>query len=137
MKADEIELTFHPAPNDPAPDSVEYQRALWDADRELRARGAEPRSALFRQDDAEAAMTHLGEIAVKLAPAALPAISAVVGAWLQARYGRKVRLKYHDAYGDVKADARTPEEVERLLKIIPRDRAGPPNAGPPKTSGEP
>jgi hypothetical protein len=38
-------------------------------------------------------------------------LAAVAVAWLHARSGRKVRLKF----GDVEAEARTPEEVEQLL----------------------
>jgi hypothetical protein len=137
MGADEAALKLLPAPEDSAPNSAEYQRALWDADRELRARGAKSQSIVFMQDDAEAGMTHLGEVVVKLAPAAMTAIGAVAGAWLQARYGRKVRIKYRDAHGDVEAEASTPKEVERLLKTIPQDRAGTPPTGAPKTGGEP
>jgi hypothetical protein len=36
-----------------------------------------------------------------------------VGAWLNARYGRKVRLEI----GDIKAEASTVKEVEALLAL--------------------
>ena len=42
---------------------------------------------------------------------ALPALAGILGAWLHARYGRKVRLKI----GDIEAEAQTAEEVEKLL----------------------
>ena len=38
-------------------------------------------------------------------------MAAVAGAWAQARFGRKVRLKV----GDIEAEASTAEEIERLL----------------------
>jgi hypothetical protein len=38
-------------------------------------------------------------------------LAAVAVAWLHALSGRKVRLKF----GDVEAEARTPEEIEQLL----------------------
>jgi hypothetical protein len=53
-------------------------------------------------------------IAIKvLGPPAIAAVATAAGAWVQARYGRKARLKI----GDVEAEARTPEEVESLLRI--------------------
>ena len=39
---------------------------------------------------------------------ALPALAGILGAWLHARYGRRVRLKI----GDIEAGAQTTEEVE-------------------------
>jgi hypothetical protein len=47
----------------------------------------------------------------KLVASVGPVVGAVVGAWLHARYGRKVRLKI----GDVEAEAQTVEQVEELL----------------------
>ncbi len=40
-----------------------------------------------------------------------PALGTALGAWLHARYGRKVRLKI----GEIEAKAQTPEEVEKLI----------------------
>ena len=40
-------------------------------------------------------------------------LAGAVGAWIQARYGRKARIKI----GEIEAEARTIEEVEELLKI--------------------
>jgi hypothetical protein len=44
---------------------------------------------------------------------------------VQARFGRKVRLKF----GDVEAEARTPEEIEELLKRVSAFRDGKRDAG--------
>lgn len=38
-------------------------------------------------------------------------LGGIIGAWLTAKYGRKVRLKV----GEIEAEAHTPEEVEKLL----------------------
>jgi hypothetical protein len=106
-------LTFLPASGDPDPENPEYQAELWAADRGLRERGLKTSSRLFRQDDAETPAIHLGQVVLALGPPVVGALGAVVGVWLQARFGRKVRLKV----GNVEAEARTPEEVERLLKL--------------------
>lgn len=43
--------------------------------------------------------------------AVAPALCTALGAWLHARYGRKVRLKI----GEIEVEAQTREEVEKLL----------------------
>jgi hypothetical protein len=53
----------------------------------------------------------LGDFVVKAVAIVGPPVGTVLGAWLHARYGRKVRLKI----GDIEAEAQTAEEVERLL----------------------
>jgi hypothetical protein len=52
-----------------------------------------------------------GEFLLKLIPMIGPIVGTATGAWLHARYGRKVRLKA----GELEAEAQTVEEVERLL----------------------
>ena len=68
-----------------------------------------------------------GEFGIHLAQLVLG--SAVVGkvlvAWIQARAGRKARLKI----GDVEAEAQTPEGVEALLQAAKRYQAEQPPAG--------
>jgi hypothetical protein len=59
-----------------------------------------------------AGSAYLGDFAIKLAATVGPVLGTVVGAWLHARYGRKVRLKI----GDVEAEAQTIEEVQELLR---------------------
>jgi hypothetical protein len=43
---------------------------------------------------------------------AIPGLTALAGAWLQARFGRKVRIKI----GDIEAEASSLEEVRELLE---------------------
>jgi len=52
-----------------------------------------------------------GKFIVKLVAIVGPVLGTGIGAWLHARSGRKVRLKI----GDIEAEARTVEEVEKLL----------------------
>jgi hypothetical protein len=47
-----------------------------------------------------------------LAKPALEAVGVIVAAWIHARTGRKVRLQV----GDIEIEARTPEEIDQLLK---------------------
>jgi len=55
---------------------------------------------------------YLGDFMIKFAATAGPALGTLIGAWLHARYGRKVRLKI----GDIEAEAQSLAEVEKLLQ---------------------
>jgi hypothetical protein len=53
----------------------------------------------------------VGEFIIRLAPILSPTFGKEIGAWLQGRHGRKVRVKFDD----VEIEAHTPEQVETLL----------------------
>lgn len=110
MDGDRIELALLRAPDDPAPFSDEYQAALELVDRRLRKRGLEITAFAAHP----AGDTHLGQFLITLGPPVVAAVAAIAGSWVQARYGRKVRLKFDD----IEVEARTPEEIEDLLKRI-------------------
>jgi hypothetical protein len=55
----------------------------------------------------------LGEFLVA-AKTIAPVFTGLIGAWLHAKYGRKVKLKYKD----LQVEATTVEEVERLVRPI-------------------
>ena len=59
-----------------------------------------------------------GEIAV-LANAFGPVLTGILGAWLQSKAGRKVRLKD----GDIEVEAQTSHEVKELYNLAVEQRA--------------
>ena len=61
----------------------------------------------------------IGDFMVPLAQVAIPALGGVLVGWLQGRAGRKVRIKT----GDTEAEARTPDDVARLLDLIAAHKA--------------
>jgi hypothetical protein len=58
--------------------------------------------------------THIGQFIITLGPAAIAAIAAVAGAWVQTRFGRRIRLKSNE----VEAEARTTQAIDELLKRV-------------------
>lgn len=114
MDAPELQLTLIPAPDDPRLKSSAYQAELRQLEQDLQSKGIQA-SALFEVREAWTPVPmpapYLGDFFIKLTTAIGPVLGAVVGAWLHARYGRKVRLKI----GDIEAEAQTAEEVEKLL----------------------
>ncbi len=54
---------------------------------------------------------HAESIVLDLKPGSLPLLTGLAGAWVQARFRRKVRIKV----GDIEAEASFEKEVQRLL----------------------
>lgn len=69
-------------------------------------------------DSADAVGGYTGEVAV-LVQAFGPVLAGILGAWLQSKAGRKVRLKD----GDIEVEANTVEEVGKLLDMAAERRA--------------
>lgn len=68
-------------------------------------------------DSADAVGGYTGEIAV-LVQAFGPVLTGILGAWLQSKAGRKVRFKD----GDIEVEARTVDEVGKLLEMAEERR---------------
>ena len=110
----ELKLTLIRAADDPPLRSSEYQKGLHDFADSLGTAGFKVSVTLELIEAAGGAgpATYLGDFMIELARSPLVVvIGTAVGAWLHARYGRKVRLRM----GDIEAEAQTAEEVERLL----------------------
>lgn len=116
MDSDQIELTLLRSPDDPAQFSDEHQAELSDIQKSLRQGGLQVTGIAAHP----AGDTHLGQFLITLGPPVIAAVAAVAGAWVHARYGRKVRLKFDD----VVAEGRTPAEIGELLKRVTEFRDG-------------
>jgi hypothetical protein len=111
-----VQLALIPAPDDPPLKSAPYQKELAEFREFLEGQGhlvGSIKDALLGMfGECPVPLTLLGDFTVKLAAIAGPALGTGIGAWLHAKYGRKVRLKI----GDIEAEAQTREEVEKLLE---------------------
>jgi hypothetical protein len=107
----DLQVTLLPAEDDSYYLEPQYQHELRRFAEGFREQGVpiDAKRALIKIAGAEVLS---GEFALKLAATVGPVLGTVAGAWLHARYGRKVRLKI----GNVEAEAQTVAEVEKLLE---------------------
>ena len=118
MDATELDLTLIPGPNDPPFRSPDYQAELRQFEQCLRSNGLEVSPTIELREawtPVPVPAPYLGDFTIKLAAIVGPVLGTGIGAWLQARIGRKVRLRVGpDGF---EAEARTTEEVEKLLDL--------------------
>ena len=128
-RAQKIEIELQRAPDDPRVNDPQFQEELNGFAKSLRGTGVTASQRAMAFDSIDALGYPLGDFVIKtLAPTLIPAVAGLCGAWVQARYGRKVRIKV----GDIEVEARTAEEVERLLMTAVAVKDSTPDAEPKK-----
>jgi len=122
MAPPELTITLLPARDDAALRSADYQRELHRFEESLTAQGLQVGVSIeLRESGAPNPLAlvlphYLGDFTIKLVATVGPPLGALIGAWLHARHGRKVRLKI----GDIEAEAQSIDEVEKLLQQAER-----------------
>jgi hypothetical protein len=114
----EICVSLRLAPDEPTvrePESREQLQRLYEG---LQAAGITEQHQMHFRDAVGGPVDLLAHFVVPIAQIVIPVLGGVLGGWLQGRAGRKVRLKT----GDIEAEARTPEEVEKLLLLAEKVR---------------
>lgn len=111
LTANECHLFLVPGSADPPERSEEYQGELERAYEAMKARGIAVQPRVVVRKSAGGGASFVGEFIVPLAQAIGPTLGVVLVAWLQGRSGRKVRMKV----GDIEVEARTADELEKLL----------------------
>jgi hypothetical protein len=109
-------LTLARSADDEAAFSPGYQSELRQFYQLVRADGTQVNPVVFTLDSVGASGGVggglVGEFVMPLAQVIGPVLGGAAVAWLQARAGRKLRLKV----GDLEVEARTPAEIEQLLQ---------------------
>jgi hypothetical protein len=118
LEAEEIDLELIASPDDPDYRSSTCQHELENVDEQLRAHALKVTPLQLLQKSADGVSGLSGTFLITVGPAVVAALGVVVGAWIQGRLGRKVKLKI----GDVEAEARTPDELRDLLAYAARIR---------------
>lgn len=111
MTPEQCRVVLVRAPDDAKVNEPKFQEELRGFSKALHSAGIEFSRRGMAFNSVDATGYPLPEFLVTLGPPTIAALAAIAGAWVQARYGRKVRLKV----GDVEAEARTAEEVEKLF----------------------
>jgi hypothetical protein len=107
----ELSVVLVPAEGDPAVHTPEYQLGLREFMESLRAQDTEFNSRMHLVESTGGGGFHLGEFGI-LAATIVP-LAGLLGAWLKAKHGRKVKLKIKD----FSAEASSVEEIDELLKL--------------------
>ena len=118
MDTERISLELIAAETDPPLRSSEYQAGLKHVTSTLQATNANVSFRVFMQEAIGAPSFLLGGFTIENVKSVALVLGPIVGAWLQGRYGRKVRLKI----GDIEAEARNVAEIEELLKQVEKVR---------------
>ena len=115
MEDPRLELTLIRAADDPPLRNQAYQQELRNFKESLQSQAFKVSLTidLIEAAAGDSQATYLGGFIIQLMHSPLAGvIAAAAGAWLHARYGRKVRLKV----GDIEAEAQTEKQVQRLLE---------------------
>ncbi len=99
------------ASDEPPTFSEEGQLVLREVMSAIRDHHIDVDAPFMTLDAADAIGGYTGEIAV-LIQSVSPVLTGILGAWLQSKAGRKVRLKV----GDIEVEASTVDEVKQLLQ---------------------
>jgi hypothetical protein len=110
-KMEKLEIRLQRAPDDPKLADPKFQEELRGFSKALRSAGIDYSQRAMAFDAADGLGYPLPEFLIAFS-APIAALAALCGAWVQGRYGRKVRIKI----SDVEAEARTIEAIEHLLK---------------------
>ena len=104
-------LVLTAAPNDPGARDPEYQRGLTAVSTALRDAGILYSQRNMTFDAAGAEGYSIGQYVISVAQIAGPIVGVAVGAWIQGRAGRKVRLKV----GEIELEAYSQADMDVLV----------------------
>ena len=109
------------APDEPPRYSAEGQSGIRSVVTALRDSQIPADASFMTMDAVDAVGGYTGEIALLL-QAVSPVLTGILGAWLQSRAGRKLRLKFDD----IETEANNAQEVSDMLQQVHqfRDRQG-------------
>jgi hypothetical protein len=115
MRSGEFELILVCSKDDAPPFSDEYQEELGNFSRQAHASS----QICFAMDGVDGGGGPLGDFIFNNSGALITALTTIGVAWLHARYGRKLKLKYIDPKnGPVEIEANTLKEVEAMVKQV-------------------
>jgi hypothetical protein len=116
-KEPEVSIILIPSPDDPPIRSVEYQAELKAFSGSLTSHGIKFGARAVAMDSVHGGGYSLGEYFI--AVASIKQAAQIIKTYILAKNARKVKLVWDGG----QAEAPTVEEVDRLIKMIPKDKA--------------
>ena len=113
-----VTIRLVPEADEPPVFSHDFQAEFRSLKTSLSQDGVEAEAPFMALDSADAVSGYTGELLIPFIQFVGPVVGVVVGAWLQSKAGRKVRIKI----GDVEIEATTKNSLtkEELDKILQR-----------------
>jgi hypothetical protein len=113
-----LQISLIGAADDPDTFSSEYQAGLHGFIDQVRAGDGKIESFGMALDAVDAQGGTIGEFLIELARTGVPAaLAAAIGAWLHARYGRRVKVRFgKDRVEEISAG--TPDEIGEVLRHV-------------------
>lgn len=112
-REERIHIVLLASHEDPVVSDPAYQQELRTFSAPLHEAGVKFTQRGIAFDSAQAMGYPLGEYFISLAGIVGPIVGVALGAWINGRAGRKVKLKV----GDIEIEANSQEEVEALLNM--------------------
>lgn len=107
----DVTIKFVAGDDDPEFKDQDYQRELTAIESALNASGSRVQSTVYIQRAVGGGSWLTGDFLTHLSALGTP-VGALVGSWITARLGRKVRIKV----GDIEVEAATVKEAETLIE---------------------
>ncbi|MDR7260407.1 MAG: hypothetical protein ACRCS5_03810 [Sphingomonas sp.] len=107
----DAKLTFVAVDDEPGYRDADRQRELYGIEAALKADGRKVQSQAYIQKSGTGTSWLTGDFLLHLSALGTP-VGALVGSWITARLGRKVRIKV----GDIEVEAATVKEAETLIE---------------------
>ena len=99
----------------------EYQAELQGVRDSFQKEGISASAPFMTMDSPGAVGGYVGEFIIPITKIGVPAIAGIVGAWLHAKFGRKVRVEFY-ADGAIKSvEAQSPEQISSLIDMARRE----------------
>ncbi|HVC59648.1 MAG TPA: hypothetical protein VND19_04690 [Acetobacteraceae bacterium] len=114
METGKLEIELERGDDDPQEHTPAYQVELEKFKRPLNEAGIRYSQRAIAFDSVDAHGYPLGEFALEFIKTVAPVVSAALVAWITAKYGRKVCVKFMD----IEVQARSVEEVGRLIDKV-------------------
>jgi hypothetical protein len=117
----EVKISLVRSSGDPPRFSSESQAEIQSVRDALRNEGIEADAPFMVMDSPDGGGGYIGDFIIQVAHIGVPAVAGIIGAWLHARFGRKVRAEFYADGKPKRIDAPTTAEFISVLEAARRE----------------